>query len=396
MINRPNKIILILTLLAFIISPIALIPRDAEAIGIPFGGPSVFGIPCTCSLGQAVWFWDYGGTINPLGLWVYPGANFKSSAQIFLTPITIPGIQALGSYIPVGVGQCLVYAGITCVPIPLTGMFPPIATPPGVGSSGLPLGGIGGIGSFASFAGMAKSIYDKAVSSGRGGGKSCLDEGRNCRKTDFNSGGVEAFSCRPRESRETSDACDNKGPVGLSCSPDVPIIEEGGSVKWKMDMVGGGNEKHYLTWQGKGVTAETNAKKTTLIYEDKGIQSVEIIAFPKSDLQSPIVSTCSVQVVEKNSSTTVVGCSTSKGVVSNISANDRYPDYNKKIEWKAKALGGEGPYTYSWTGEINSDKTSVTVNYKNATLGEKTAVVTAVSADGQTASATCSIEVVGE
>ena len=108
-------------ILSFLIAALFLIPTKSKAIGLGFGGYVNVVLPCTCS-GN---FWVY---MTPLFLSSVPisGAMvWQPGGTIPYANFVIPQVPTtwlLGDYVP-GAGICLMYAGVTCVPIPAVGMI---------------------------------------------------------------------------------------------------------------------------------------------------------------------------------------------------------------------------------------------------------------------------------
>ena len=78
-------------------------------------------------------------------------------------------------------------------------------------------------------------------------------------------------------------------------------------------------------------------------------------------------------------------------IAGSCSANPESVDINEETVWNAKASGGDGQYSYSWSGAASgNDKT---VNETYSTKGQKTASVTITSGDGQEISRDCNVQV---
>ena len=63
---------------------------------------------------------------------------------------------------------------------------------------------------------------------------------------------------------------------------------------------------------------------------------------------------------------------------------------DQPITWTAEVKGGQAPYTYSWTGSEGLVGSAKSVIKYYGTIGNKSAIVTVTSADGQTSNRACS------
>ena len=131
--NIFKKKIAVLLLAVFILT----IPGDLFAFrigagglvpGLPFGGPVVLILPCTCSASLWIWFAPLSPSppLPPTGPLIYqPGyttlyGNFA---------IGLMATWHLGSYTPVvGNGVCWEETAIACVPIPNLGLMNKVGT----------------------------------------------------------------------------------------------------------------------------------------------------------------------------------------------------------------------------------------------------------------------------
>ncbi len=119
---------------ALLLCSVFLFPVIARAqIGdLPFGGLVVAAVPCSCTVGIAIFF----APMYPNPPFPYAGSLHFIPGISFLHPfykIGVPTTWHLGKYVP-GVGSC--WSGIppACVPVPTVGIITRVGTSePGFG-----------------------------------------------------------------------------------------------------------------------------------------------------------------------------------------------------------------------------------------------------------------------
>ena len=115
-----SSFLVLIGLFVFPLSAHALVPPL-----MPFGGLSVFTVPCTCSV--ALWGYFaplYLSSIPVTGPMVY--APWATIPFLNFLP-TIASVAHKGVYIP-GIQACWMYAGVTCFPLPAVGMMTYVGT----------------------------------------------------------------------------------------------------------------------------------------------------------------------------------------------------------------------------------------------------------------------------
>ncbi len=97
-----------------------LVPIDAGAQTLPFGGMVAFSVPCTCSFN----LWIFFAPMYPAPVpFPYSGALVYTPGISFLHPLFLIGVPTkwhLGDYVP-GVQACFIGAPPFCVPLPSWG-----------------------------------------------------------------------------------------------------------------------------------------------------------------------------------------------------------------------------------------------------------------------------------
>lgn len=175
--------------------------------------------------------------------------------------------------------------------------------------------------------------------------------------------------------KPTCNTCTPKPVPTLSgsCSVNPSSVNVGDYVNWNASASGGSGNYTY-SWSGTD-GFNSNFSSISRTYSTAGTKTGTVTI--TSGAQS-ITRTCSVvvnQVVENN---LYVSCS----------ANPSFVDTDEDVVWRANVSGGDGSYTYSWSGTngLSGNSRNVTWNYDNS--GTKRGTVT-VTSNGQSASASC-------
>ncbi len=202
----------------------------------------------------------------------------------------------------------------------------------------------------------------------------------------------------------------DQGPLQASCYPMPLSARTGDSVTWVASAYGGNGSYNY-SWTG---TDNLNGYGSSVIkaYYSAGSKSA------------------SVNVISGGQSITKI-CDGAATIYGDTSYNynsypnyyyntypnynyNTYPNYNyysplyvtcnvnstyantgTQVVWNAYPSGGNGSYTYSWSGTDNLYGSSQSVYYSYANPGPKTATVTVYSTNGQSVTQTCGTTNVG-
>lgn len=116
-----KHLILILVVLMFFYPLSFLIPKQAEAISLPFGGIIIFPVPCICSYSLLI-------HIIPIGASSPPAVNFIPGVSQLYSFFNLfrPGAYLLGTYGPPSPCFILVPFPPFCIPYPLAPAAPTI------------------------------------------------------------------------------------------------------------------------------------------------------------------------------------------------------------------------------------------------------------------------------
>ncbi len=191
------------------------------------------------------------------------------------------------------------------------------------------------------------------------------------------------------------------GPLQVSCYPMPLSARTGDSVTWVANAYGGNNSYNY-TWSGTDGLSGYGSSIVKAYYSNGS-------------------KTASVTVTSAGQTITKI-CDGSASIYGDTNYNynnynysypyyTSYPNYNynsyysplyvtctpsttyvnngMQVVWNAYPSGGNGSYTYSWTGSDNLYGSSQSVYYTYSNPGAKTANVTVYSTNGQTATINC-------
>jgi hypothetical protein len=164
-----------------------------------------------------------------------------------------------------------------------------------------------------------------------------------------------------------------------SCSVDKSKVYVGDSVLWSSN-VSGGNGSYTYSWSGgEGLTGSRAyvSKKYSTAGTKYGILTI------RSGKQS-ITKDCGSVVVEKKQDPVLTG---------SCSANTSKAYVGDSVLWSSNVSGGNGSYTYSWSGGegLTGDKAYVSKKYSN--IGTKHGILT-IRSGNQTIKKDCGAVVV--
>jgi len=157
-----------------------------------------------------------------------------------------------------------------------------------------------------------------------------------------------------------------------SCTANPSTANTGVNITWSAT-ASGGNGAYTYSWTGTdGLTGGSSTTSRSYTTAGSKIGMITITSGTQS-----ITRNCSAVVNQLPS--LVVSCTANPGSI----------NVNNDITWTATASGGNGAYTYSWTGTDGLTGISSTTSRYYSVSGSKTATVT-VTSGSQTATANCS------
>jgi hypothetical protein len=174
-------------------------------------------------------------------------------------------------------------------------------------------------------------------------------------------------------------------PISGTCYANATSLPQGGSVSWYAN-VSGGNGSYTYAWlgtDGLSGTGQMISKQYNLIGNKSAYVTV------KSGTQTRTINCdTNLQVNSYNDNNNNNNNNYSNLVVS-CSANNTYAKYGDSIYWSSNVSGGNGNYTYSWTGTEGLWGTQSSISKAYWSTGFKSASLTVYS-NGQTISRECS------
>jgi hypothetical protein len=166
--------------------------------------------------------------------------------------------------------------------------------------------------------------------------------------------------------------CQHDTTLQLSCVADKSNLKTGETETYTAN-VSGGNGSYTYSWTGTdGLSG--SSKAVSKLYSTEGSKSATVTV--KSGTQT-LTKTCNT-VVTKPQAAVAVSCTVNPG---NLKTGET-------ATFTAHPTGGNGSYTYSWTGTDNLSSNSQSVSKSYSSEGTKTGTVK-VTSNGQTATASC-------
>ena len=169
---------------------------------------------------------------------------------------------------------------------------------------------------------------------------------------------------------------DTKDQLAGSCSVSTSNPEVGDTVIWSASASGGTGNFLY-NWSGSDNLSGSSAS-VSKSYNSQGLKngSVTITSGTES-----ITRNCSVFVDQDVQNDLNVSCIPDGGTF----------DTDERVTWQAVVSGGDGKYTYDWSGTDGLDGNSRTESISYDDDGTKRANVSVRSGDGQVDTASCNI-----
>lgn len=164
-----------------------------------------------------------------------------------------------------------------------------------------------------------------------------------------------------------------------SCAADDDDIDVDDSATWRASASGGTGSYTYK-WTGDDGLNSTN-RTVSKSYDTKGDKDAQVKITDSNG--NTVTAHCDLNVRETEKDELIVSCK----------ATPDTADIGERVTWKATAIGGDGDYEYSWSGDHGLAGSDRTESGSYDTAGTKHARVEVISGDGQTDSARCSMEV---
>ena len=175
----------------------------------------------------------------------------------------------------------------------------------------------------------------------------------------------------------------NQGNLQGSCYGSPSTLSTGQQVTWTVSAQGG-NGPYTYSWSGTENIAGSGEK----IFKSYGNGGTKFAYVTITSGSQSITRSCSVSVQDtyvQNNQLSLY-----------CTANTTNVGVNQSVTWSAYASGGNGYYTYTWSGTDGlSYGNAQSVQKVYTTNGQKLAYVTAYDNQGRSASATCSTNIVG-
>jgi hypothetical protein len=176
-------------------------------------------------------------------------------------------------------------------------------------------------------------------------------------------------------------------PLSVYCSVNTTFVQAGGTATWTA-YASGGNGRYSYSWSGTD-SLYGSGQNIYNRYYNTGTKYGTVTVY--SDGQSITRSCNNVLTVgvpvtgynsypQNNNNELDIACY----------ADPVSPRINQPITWTVEVVGGQSPYTYSWSGSdsLSGSQSSVVKYY--GTTGEKSAIIAITSADGRSTTRACS------
>jgi hypothetical protein len=160
----------------------------------------------------------------------------------------------------------------------------------------------------------------------------------------------------------------------ISCTPNTSNIDTDQSVTWSSHASGGSGSYSY-SWSGTDGLSGSGSQVSKTYYST-GSKNAHVTVTSGGRTAS---ADCGVVYVEEQNQSLSGSCS----------VDDSSIDRNQSVRWSADASGGNGSYSYEWSGTYPlSGKTGRRVSVSYDTTGEKYGSVT-IRSGGQSITRTC-------
>ncbi len=174
-------------------------------------------------------------------------------------------------------------------------------------------------------------------------------------------------------------------PLSVSCNASNNYNNNNNSITWNSYPSGGSGSYRY-SWDGTE-NLRGSRQSVSMNYYNPGVKTASVTVYSGSQ---SVTQNCGGVNVGGYNNVNNYPVDTNAGLDVACYVDPVAARINQPVTWRAEVVGGNGPYTYSWTGTNSlSGSDSSIIKYYD-TVGEKSGIVTVRSADGRTATRACS------
>jgi len=229
------------------------------------------------------------------------------------------------------------------------------------------------------------SSYYSSPSYSSGCGSNC--GGYSYYPSTYSSGCTSCNSYTPTYNPPVNTECNTCNPnppvntpsLSVSCSVSGSTVNVGDTVVWYAS-VSGGNGNYSYSWNGTDGLS-SGSQTVSKQYSTPGSKSGQVTVTSGNQTRT---ANCGTVTVQQPIVPLQISCMPNPSTV----------QVNNTVAWTAQVSGGNGSYTYSWSGTDGLSGSGQTVTKLYSTSGTKNGQVTVTSSDGQTQVANCGSVVV--
>lgn len=165
-----------------------------------------------------------------------------------------------------------------------------------------------------------------------------------------------------------------------SCAANASSARVGDTIVWTSN-VSGGNSPYTYSWSGDD-SLGSNSSSVSKSYGSTGTKNATVV-ITSADGQS-ITRQCSTSITQEQTQNMTASCY----------ANASGVQIGNTVTWYSNVSGGNGNYTYSWSGDEGLSGNSSSANRSYQYTGTKYANLTVTDSSGRSANAQCSTSVI--
>lgn len=187
-------------------------------------------------------------------------------------------------------------------------------------------------------------------------------------------------------------------PLYVSCYADRTVASTETPVTWTAN-VNGGNGNYSYAWYGTDMVRGYNrvnsllyhstGNKTAYVTVTSGSQTVTQYCSNSVNINQVFTPNYSNNYINPYNSAAIYNYSNINGIQIACYADKTNVSIGTPVIWSAEAVGGNGIVNYIWSGSENLSGSQMSTIKTYDTSGTKTAMVTVISSNGQSASQVC-------